>query len=414
MERLIFHLDVNSAFLSWEAVRHLSHTGEDLRLIPSAIGGNPEKRTGIILAKSIPAKKMGIKTGEPVSMALRKCPELVLHPPDFHLYQRNSNAFMRICHAYAPVIEKFSIDECFMDMTGTGLLYPDPVALACEIKDKIRTELGFTVNIGIANNKLCAKMASDFEKPDRVHTLFRHEIPQKLWTLPVDELFMTGRATVEKLRKINIRTIGQLAAMDATSLQALFGQKHGSSLHARARGEDDSPVLAVPEEAKGYSISTTLEEDVTASEDARRILLALADSVAARMRADGARTACVAVTIRANDFKNHSHQQSLSAPTDGTMEIYDISCRLFDALWDKNTPLRLLGISLTQLSREEGGQLTFFNDAKREKEEKIDKTVDGIRARFGTGAVVRGAVYKTPLNVGRKYKAQLESKKETR
>lgn len=413
MDRLIFHLDVNSAFLSWEAVRHLARTGEDLRLIPSAIGGNPEKRTGIILAKSIPAKKLGIKTGEPVSMALRKCPGLVLAKPDFHLYQRNSNAFMRICRLYAPVVEKFSIDECFMDMTGTGLLYPDPVALAHEIKDRIRAELGFTVNIGIASNKLLAKMASDFEKPDRVHTLFRHEIPEKLWPLPVGDLFMTGRATVEKLQKINIRTVGQLAAMDTGSLQALFGPKHGAALHARARGEDDSPVQAVPEEAKGYSISTTLEEDVTETGEGKRILLALADSVAARMRADGARAACVAVTIRANDFKNHSHQQSLSAPTDGTMEIYDIACRLFDALWDKTTPLRLLGISLTQLSREEGGQLTFFSDAKREKEEKIDKTVDGIRARFGRDTVVRGAVYKAPLDVGRKYKAQLESKKET-
>ncbi len=409
MERLIFHLDVNSAFLSWEAVRHLSRTGEDLRLIPSAIGGNPEKRTGIILAKSIPAKKMGVKTGEPISMAKRKCPDLVLARPDFHLYQRNSNAFMRICRAYAPVVEKFSIDECFMDMTGTGLLYPDPVALAHEIRNRIREELGFTVNIGIGNNKLCAKMASDFEKPDRVHTLYQHEIPEKLWPLPVGDLFMTGRATVERLAKINVKTVGELAAMELSALQALFGPKHGAALHVRARGEDDSPVQAVPDEAKGYSISTTLEEDVTETGEAKRILLALSDSVAARMRADGARTACIAVTIRSHDFKNRSHQQSLSAPTDGTMEIYERACGLFDALWDKNTPLRLLGISLTQLSREDGGQITFFNDPKREKEEKIDKTVDGIRARFGRDTVMRGAVYKTPIDVGRKYKAQMEN-----
>ncbi len=413
MERLIFHIDVNSAFLSWEAVRHLAHTGEDLRLIPSAIGGNPEKRTGIILAKSIPAKKMGVKTGEPISMALRKCPALTLARPDFHLYQRNSRAFTEICHRYAPVLEKFSIDECFLDMTGTELLYPDPVSIAHEIKDSIREELGFTVNIGIGNNKLCAKMASDFEKPDRVHTLFQHEIPEKLWPLPVGDLFMTGRATVERLEKINVRTVGDLAAMDLSVLQALFGPKHGAALHARARGEDASPVLAVPEEAKGYSISTTLEDDVTDSETARRILLALSDSVAARMRADAARAGCVSITIRANDFKNHSRQETLSSPTDGTIEIYDRACRLFDSLWDKNTPLRLLGISLTQLSREEGGQFTFFTDPKREKEEKIDKTVDGIRTRFGRDAIVRGAVYKTPIDVGRKYKAQLENRNET-
>ncbi len=412
MERLIFHIDVNSAYLSWEAVRHLERTGEDIRLIPAAVGGSREKRTGIILAKSIPAKKMGIKTGEPVSMALRKCPDLFLAKPDFRLYERNSRAFMDICRAYAPVLEKFSIDECFLDMTGTSLLYPDPVKIAHTIKDRIRKELGFTVNIGIGENKLLAKMASDFEKPDKVHTLFHHEIPQKLWPLPVGELFMTGRATVEKLEKIHIRTIGDLAAVGAPALQSLFGPKHGAQLYARALGEDDSPVSAVPEEAKGYSISTTLEEDVTCAEEAKRILLALSDSVSARMRADGARCACIAVTIRANDFKNRSHQTTISVPTDGTMEIYECACRLFDALWDKVTPLRLLGVALTQLSREESAQTTFFTDKKRVKEEKIDKTVDAIRARFGTGCLVRGAIYKTPIEVGRKYKAQLESKEE--
>lgn len=411
MGRLIFHIDVNSAYLSWEAVRHLERTGEDLRLIPAAVGGSREKRTGIILAKSIPAKKFGIKTGEPVSMAMRKCPDLFLAKPDFRLYESSSRAFMDICRIYAPVLEKFSIDECFLDMTGTALLYPDPVQIAHTIKDRIRHELGFTVNIGIGENKLLAKMASDFEKPDKVHTLFRHEIPEKLWPLPVSELFMTGRATVEKLEKINIRTIGELAAVGAPALQSILGPKHGAQLYARARGEDDSPVSAVPEEAKGYSISTTLEEDVTSTEEARRILLALSDSVSARMRADGAQCACIAVTIRANDFKNHSRQETLSVPTDGTMEIYHHACLLFDALWDKKTPLRLLGVALTQLSRKTGGQITFLGDEKREREEKIDKTVDTLRARFGTASVVRGAVYKSPIEVGRKYKAPMENKK---
>jgi len=408
MERLIFHVDVNSAYLSWEAVRHLARTGVDLRSIPAAVGGSREKRTGIILAKSIPAKKLGIKTGEPVSMALRKCPDLFLAKPDFRLYARNSRAFMDICRLYAPVLEKFSIDECFLDMTGTALLYPDPIQIAHTIKDHIHRELGFTVNIGIGENKLLAKMASDFEKPDRVHTLFRREIPEKLWPLPVSELFMTGQATAQRLEKINIRTIGELAAAGVPTLTSLFGPKHGAQLCARARGEDDSPVLAVPEEAKGYSISTTLEEDVTTTEEAKRILLALSDSVAARMRADGAKCACIAVTIRANDFKNHSKQETLCLSTDGTMEVYAHTCRLFDALWDKKTPLRLLGVSLTQLCREEGGQFSFLQDEKRIKEEQIDKTVDTIRARFGTESVMRGTVYKSPIDVGRKYKAQME------
>ena len=179
-ERLIFHVDVNSAFLSWEATRRVKNGEPDLRLIPSCIGGDPESRRGVVLAKSIPAKAFKIKTGEPIAMALRKCPQLVIAKPDFKLYSACSKAFKDICRSYAPVVEEFSIDECFMDMTGTGHTYPDPVALAHTIKNKIRDELGFTVNIGIGRNKLCAKMASDFEKPDKVHTLYPEEIPDKL------------------------------------------------------------------------------------------------------------------------------------------------------------------------------------------------------------------------------------------
>lgn len=412
MERLIFHVDVNSAYLSWQAVRHLKETGVDLREIPSAVGGDREKRTGIILAKSIPAKNMGVKTGEPCMMALRKCPELLLVKPDFKVYEASSRAFMEICGSYAPVLEKFSIDECFLDMTGTSLIYPDPVALAHTIKERIFSELGFTVNIGIGENKLCAKMASDFEKPNRVHTLFKSEIPKKLWTLPADALFMTGQATAEKLRMLQMKTIGDVAAAGEAFLVSVFGPRHGAQLYRSALGEDDSPVRAVPEEPKGYSISTTLEEDVTTREEAARILLALSDSVSARMRADATKAACIAVTLRSRDFKNRSHQCTLSVPTDGTMEIYAHACRLFDETWDEKTPLRLLGVSLTRLSGTEEGQFTFFTDAKRKQEEKLDKAVDGIRSRFGAGSVMRGAVYGDTIEVGRKYKAQMEARKK--
>ncbi len=410
MDRLIFHVDVNSAYLSWEAVRHLEKTGLDLRTIPAAIGGNEEKRTGIILAKSIPAKAMGIKTGEPVSMAKRKCPSLLLLPPDFRLYQRNSAAFMEICRSFAPVVEQFSIDECFLDMTGTSLLYPDPVAIAHTIKDKIFGELGFTVNIGIGDNKLLAKMASDFEKPNKVHTLFRREIPEKLWPLPISELFMLGKSTAARLAPYSIRTVGDLAGQDLSFLQTLLGEKHGALLYARARGVDDSPVLATPEAPKGYSISTTLEEDVTDRKEAARILLALSDSVSARMRADKVKCTCISVTIRANDFRDHAHQETLSAPTDGTMTVYTHACKLFDALWDGRTPLRLLGVSLTRLTDEENEQISFFQDPKEKKETEIDKAVDKIRSRYGTDTVMRGAVYSAPIKVGKKYRAQMEEK----
>ncbi len=412
MSRLIFHIDVNSAFLSWEAAKRVSLGEEDIRLIPSAIGGSREKRTGVILAKSIPAKKLGIRTGEPVSTALKKCPELFIAPPDFRLYEKNSRAFMDICREYAPVVEKYSIDECFLDMTGTQLLYPDPIAIAHEIKNKIRDTLGFTVNVGVGSNKLLAKMAGDFEKPDKVHTLFAHEIPHKLWPLPVTDLFSVGRATAQKLNMAQILTIGQLASCDKDLLRTMLGNKAGEHLYNFANGIDHSPVLGAPEDAKGYSISTTLEEDVTDKLAAFEIFLSLADSVAGRMRADGVKASCVGITIRDNDFKNRSHQRKLNHPTDITDEIYALSKELFAELWDERTPLRLLGISLTGLVKKDEEQSTLFTDQRTERAKRIDMTIDALRSKFGSSVISRATVMGNDGNIGRKYKAQIENIKE--
>ncbi len=412
MERIIFHIDVNSAFLSWEAARRVKNGENDIRLIPSAIGGDRDKRTGVILAKSIPAKKFGVKTGEPVGMALRKCPELYLAKPDFRLYVQCSKAFMDICREYTPVVEKYSIDECFLDMTGMDMLFPDPIATAYEIKDRIYRELGFTVNVGIGPCKILAKMASDFEKPNKVHTLFYSEVPEKMWPLPVRDLFSIGHSTADRLECSGIKTIGDLARLDLKSVQSLIGEKVGKQIHDYANGIDSSPVLEEPEEAKGYSISTTLEEDVVTAEGAHKILLALADSVSARMRADEKKAFCVGVTIRGNDFKNHSHQHTLDEATDITAEIYNISKKLFSELWDKRTPLRLLGISLTQITSEDNTQLSLFPTESKEKERRIDKAMDAIRNKFGSETVVRASNYNSNLNVGKKYKAQMENNKK--
>lgn len=255
-------------------------------------------------------------------MALRKCPKLVLVQPDFRLYEKNSKAFMDICREYTPVVEKFSIDECFLDMTGTRTLYPNPVEIATVIKDQIHSRLGFTVNVGIGPNKLLAKMASDFEKPDKVHTLFLEEIERKLWPLPVGELFSVGHKTAEKLNRGFIRTIGDLTHADLERVQYLVGKKFGSQIWEYANGIDNSPVLSQPEKAKGYSVSTTLEQDVTTIEEANQILLSLSESVTQRMRADQAKSSCVAVTIRDTQFKNHTHQKKLPSATDLTKEVY--------------------------------------------------------------------------------------------
>ena len=246
-DRLIFHVDVNSAFLSWESARRMKEGLPDLRDIPACIGGDPAKRTGIVVAKSIPAKKCGVQTGEPVAMALRKCPNMVIVPSDFDLYVKCSRAFKKICASYTPVMESFSIDEVFLDMTGTSLLYPDPIAAAHEIKDRISDELGFTVNVGISTNKLLAKMASDFEKPNKVHTLFPEEIPAKMWPLPVRELLFLGKASEKKLTEAGIRTIGDLAHAWETDIQTLIGNKNGHQQYQYAHGIDDSPVKAHPD-----------------------------------------------------------------------------------------------------------------------------------------------------------------------
>ncbi len=408
-ERLIFHVDVNSAFLSWSAVKELQDGKPDLRLIPSAVGGERDTRTGIILAKSIAAKKMGVRTGEPVSMALRKCPNLTLVKPDFKLYLAQSRAFMEICRDFAPVVEQYSIDECFLDMSGTHLIYPDPVAAAHQLRERIRDTLGFTVNIGIGPNKSLAKTAGDFEKPDKVHTLFLHEIEQKLWPLPVEALIGVGASTAEKLHRCCIRTVGDVARLAPNRLKAIVGNSHGEHLHRYVYGIDDSPVLAVPEEPKGYSVSTTLEDNVTDLDAARAILLALTDSVAARMRADGAKAFGIGVTIRTPDFKTRSHQHKLDTPTDITGDIFEQVKQLLGELWKNNAPLRLLGVSLFDITREKTVQLSFFGDEEdKTRSRRLDQTVDGIRARFGSDGIMRAGAMNAPSRIGAKHKAKVE------
>lgn len=407
-ERLIFHVDVNSAFLSWEAARRVKEGLPDLREIPSCIGGDPKSRRGIVVAKSIPAKKYGVTTGEPVALALRKCPDLVCVPGDFALFDRCSRAFKKICASYAPVMESFSIDEVFLDMSGTHLIYPDPVAVAHEIKDKIRDELGFTVNVGIGTNKLLAKMASDFEKPDKVHTLFPSEIPEKMWPLPVRDLLFLGKALEQKLLRAGIKTIGDMAKSDEAEIRQLLGDKNGRQLYRYANGIDDSPVRSEREEAKGYSAETTVEEDIVTYEQALSLLLAQCDVVAARMRRDGKKCSCVAVTYRTLDFKTRSHQKNFEDPTDVTEEIFAQVKKLLYECW-KCEPLRLIGVALTDLTSDEFRQMSLFeNTEDREKQKKVDETIDDIRRRFGNGMIVRGSTISTAGKVARKARAQLD------
>lgn len=411
---MIFHVDVNSAFLSWEAAKRVKEGLPDLREIPSVVGGDPKKRTGIVVAKSIPAKKYGIQTGEPMAMALRKCPNLVVVPSDFRLYTENSLAFKAICRDYAPVVESFSIDEVFLDMTGTSLIYPDPIATAHEIKDKIHAELGFTVNVGISTNKLLAKMASDFEKPDKVHTLFPEEIPVKMWPLPIRDLLFLGKASEKRLQDFGIHTIGELAREKESAIQALLGEKTGHQLYQYARGIDNSPVLAQAEESKGFSVEKTFNDDIVSVEQVLPILLEQCDIVATRMRRKGKKCSCISVTFRTLDFKNRSHQTSLSSATDVTDEIYENARRLFLEFW-KGQPLRLIGVALTGLTDESFEQMSLFEDTKKkERRQKLDATLDAIRMKFGNDKITRASIMNSNTGMGRKAKAQMENETQKR
>ena len=408
MSRLIFHVDVNSAFLSWEAAKRVSEGLDDLRLVPSVIGGDPEKRTGIVLAKSIPAKKYGIQTGEPMASALRKCPGLISAKPDFELYEKSSRAFKGICSSYAPVMESFSIDEVFLDMTGTDYIYSDPIKTANEMREKIKNNLGFTVNIGIGPNKLLAKMASDFEKPDKVHTLFADEIAEKMWPLPVGDLLFLGRASANKLEGCGIKTIGQLAALSENEAKNILGESAGRMLWNYANGNDNSPVKAGRDEAKGYSAESTFEEDIVSFEQADAIMLSQTDVISARMRQDGKKCRCITVTLRDTEFKTKSHQCTISSPTDITEEIYKYAKKLFRETW-KGQPLRLLGVGISDLTADDYAQLSLFAaEENHEKQQKKDRAVDALRAKYGTDIISRGSTMDVSDKVSRKARAVLD------
>ena len=351
--RVIFHVDANSAFLSWSAVYRLKVLGEtvDLRQIPSVVAGEKESRHSIILAKSGPAKKFGIQTGEPLFQALEKCPDLAVVPPDYPLYVEASRHFVDVMRRFSPNVEQYSIDEAWVDMTGTRRLHGDPRVAAETMRQTILDELGFTVNIGISTNKLLAKMAGDFEKPNKVHTLFPEEVEEKMWPLPVRDLFLVGPATERKLKLYGIYTIGQLANADVKMLRRRLG-KHGETIWHFANGRNADAVCPQPQENKGYGNSVTTAQDVVNTHQAHQVLLSLCETVAARMRKDGKCGGCVMVHIRTYEFQHASHQKVLLGITNMTSQIFEAACQVFDELWDGVTPLRQLGVQMTRLSNE--------------------------------------------------------------
>ena len=399
-ERIIFHVDANSAFLSWTAAYKVKVLGEsmDLRNVPSVVAGDKDSRHSIILAKSTPAKKYGIQTGEPLFQALEKCPQLVVVPPDYPLYVEASRHFVQMLRQFSPAVEQYSIDEAWVDMTGTQRLWGSPLLAAEKMRERIWQELGFTVNVGISTNKLLAKMAGDFEKPNKIHTLFPEEIPEKLWPLPVRDLFLVGRATEAKLRMMGIYTIGDLARTDPALLKKRLG-KHGLTIWHYANGRNANMVTPEPAENKGYGNSTTTARDVVDREGAHQVLLSLCETVAARMRKDGKCGSCVCVHLRTNEFHHFSHQTMLHGATNITQQIFGAACRVFDEAWDGVTPLRQLGVQVTRLSQEPYQQYDLFSGmspAGYERKLRLDETVDALRDKYGENAICRAKFARNP------------------
>ena len=388
MSRVIFHIDVNSAFLSWSAVKMVLEGKQDIRLIPSVVSGDPSDRRSIITAASMPAKKLGIRSAMPVTMALRICPQLVIVHGDWAWYKRCSEGFIAICRSYSPVLQQFSIDECFIDMS-LRCGKRDPVEVATRLKDEIKSRLGFTVNVGVGPNKLLAKMASDFEKPDKVHTLWENEIQEKMWPLGVRDLLWVGKKTEERLIAYGIHTIGDLARLSVGQLTRLVGQKFAAQLHENANGRDDSPVETEIQEAKSYSAERTFPKDLSDPKDIDRALFHVACIVAHRIRRDDFRASTVSMFVKYTDFSVVQRQTSLDQPTDVTALILNAARKMLSEVWDGATPLRQVGLGVSKLTHESVVQMSLFEDPRMEYYREWDRQYDAERAQAYAAEHVR-------------------------
>lgn len=393
---IFFHIDINSAFLSMEAAYRTKVLGEtfDLRTVPSVIAGSKAERHGIILAKSIPCKKFGITTGEPIDKARSKCPELIVEGANYGLYVEASRHFVEILKEYTDDVEQYSIDECWMDMSGIPEIDRIPVLLAHEIKDRIKNEMDLTVNVGVSENKLLAKMAGDFSKPDKVHTLFPYEIKRKMWPLPVSDLFGVGYATTKKLNDLGIRTIGELANTDLNILRSHI-KSQADVLIAFANGISFSDIGFIPSSVgpsrynKGYGNSYTIPYDVTDSETAHQVILSLCETVGSRMRADGAYGSIIVISIRYSNLLGFSHQLQMRCPTDATSEIYKYAVKCFGEVWNKAYPIRKIGVRMTRVTDQRICQLDMFEGDIFDRFSAADHVIDDIRLRYGENAIMR-------------------------
>ncbi|MCL1883313.1 MAG: DNA polymerase IV [Defluviitaleaceae bacterium] len=388
--RVIFHIDVNSAYLAWEAVERLKDgETQDIRNIPSIVGGDPATRRGIVLSKSLPCKPYKIQTGESLYSALKKFPELAIIPARFGVYEKYSDNMMHYLGRFSDRVQQYSIDEAFIDYTFMEEHFGSPIEAADKIRNGIKEKFGFTVCVGVSSNKLLAKMATELRKPDYTNTLFPNEI-EKMWALPIEELFMAGRATAPKLRRIGIETIGDLAKYDVKLLTPIF-KSYANILWQYANGIDESIVETQHAPAKSIGNSITIPFDVTGFEDANRVLLHLCESVGKRLRRSNVAASVISVGIRNSSFQYYSRQMKIGTPTDSTTELYRYAVQIFKEGW-RREPVRQLGVRAEKLSSGRVFQMTLLDDDDgREKQKILDRSIDAIRGRFGDESLMRAS-----------------------
>jgi len=385
-ERIILHIDVNNAFLSWTAVDMLKNDyKKDIRNEYAVIGGDETKRKGIVLAKSFPAKNKGVVTGEALYSAKRKCPYLNVYPPKFETYRKYSDLMFKYLSKYTNVIERYSIDECFLDYSDLTTLYGDPIETAYKIKDDIKKELGFTVNVGIGNSKLCAKMASDFSKPDKVHTLFDNEIETKMWPLDVSEMFMIGKKSAIKLKQLNIKTIYDLAHTDKKMLEKIF-KKMGIMMWEFANGIDNSNVEFEHENQKSISSSTVLPYNYTNLEEIFKTLKELSIETGSRLRKQKMYANNVSVWLKYTNFEKISKQLKLQNSISSDEDIYNIAISLFSSIWNEEA-IRGLSVGVSDLSDKKNVQFSLFDKNNNEQEDKLQDAIDSIRQKYGNNFI---------------------------
>lgn len=401
MDRIIMHIDVNNAFLSWSAIDLMNKGYKyDIRNSYAVIGGDESRRSGIVLAKSNSAKKLGIETGETLYSARSKCKVLRTYYPNYKFYQEMSNKLFKLISKYTDDIEVASIDECYMDYTKIKHLYGNEIEFAYKLKKEIYDTLRFTVNIGIANNKLCAKMASDFTKPYKVHTLYDDEVKAKMYPLKVGELFGIGKKTVPKLEQLGIYTIEDLATFNPLELSKYFKNQAIKMINS-AKGIDNDPVKNIKDERKCLSNEITLEKDFTNKNDILIILKEISNNLAKILRNENKYCNVVEVHLKDNMFKTISHQKKLNNATNLTNEIYEASKVLLNEMYN-DEPIRLIGIRLDKLVSKSNHQVSLFEEIKvRDKDIKLEKTIDSLQSKFGDRII--GSANKCNRNIKKKY-----------